>query len=255
MLSVYLVPKRHHLYQPSAPHLITWLKSVHQSGLLIVPERLVDVSCNEEELVSRLEHQLNQDFTLELFPGIAISYLYHQHAHEALVPAELSLESIKVNIASFPTLLPLDEVESEAACPECGDPIPNPEVEKAISKLDLFPLPSIKVFCLSCQDERDLRSLNFTPPMSFSQFWLQLQQSASTRLNSQVIKAWESSLGCLFDQLNDQRDELRTDAELPALFAGEDQGSAMGRDHFRAERWNRRRQGKRSSKRRSSKHR
>lgn len=245
MLNVYLSPKKTSLFQPSGAQLLTWLASLKQSGLFEVDPCWLDPTCDEVLLGQKLIDQLEENRSIELFPGIAISHLYNQYAHEALVPAELTLETLRFSFAAYPTLLPIEDCESLGHCPECGDQILIESLEQAIAKLDLFPLDTVTVQCLSCHDDKKLKLINFEPPKTFSRFWICLEQSASTRLSPHVIKGWESALGCSLLQLNAQREELEITeegTEMGDLYSFDDPfSSALSRDRYRSERWDRRR--------------
>ena len=250
MLNVYLTPKRSSLYQPSEVQLFKWLISLKQSGLFDLPRTLLNPLTEEFCLEYPLMERLQSGQTIELSPGIAISHLFNQHAHDALVPAELTLEALSICFAQHPTLLPIEESEGEARCPHCGDEVREEELQRAIARLDLFSLESVTIYCPSCDDECQLKKIEFEPSRTFSRFWICLEQSASSRLSAHVLKAWESALGSPLAQLNAQRDEFSHLDEVNDL--NYTQGfsdpifSSTSREHYRNERWERRRRGSKS---------
>ena len=248
MLNIYLVPKKQSNYIPNERHLRRWFTELHSSALAQCLSGPLEQSLAEFDRVSSL--------TLEFSSDLNTHHLYNQDAHEALMPAELSFESMSLNISTHATLLPLDEIEFEAFCSHCGDSIIEQDFDLAVAKLDIFPLSKIQVSCISCQEDWPLKSLSFEPEMSFAKFWISIQQSASTRLNALVIKAWEKSLGCELLQLDVNFDDSQTLAaddlnQDLSFWDDPTAGTSQGRKDYRQSRWSKKQQGKTRSKKKN----
>ena len=231
MLNIYLVPKRQSGYIPTEKQIKRWLIELKSAELAQDLNHQIDLKLEQ--------FHVTKELCLEFASGLNVYHLYNQDAHDDLMPAELSFEALSLNITSHATLLPLDEMEFEAICPQCEDQILELDLDIAIAKLDLFPLSKIQVSCLSCQDEWPLKSVVFEPEMSFAKFWIRLQQSASTRLNHTVIKAWENSLGCELLQLNAQFDDCEPFESNwhPEFSVEATPCSSQGRKAYRQARW------------------
>ena len=234
MLNVYLAPKKHSDDRPTLEAINLWLRELYRGGLTYEPTGQTQVTTS---------HSHQEPFTLELTPGLNASHLFNQDAHDALLPAELTFNSLLISTSKHPTLLPLDEIEYETMCPQCGDCLSIDDVQLAVTKLDLFPISSIRVFCISCQDEYPLKTLVFEPLVSFSRFWICINQSGSTRLNSKVLKGWAQTLNCELEQLNVQLEDLEhfnlgiLESSPLEKFSVIDQ--AYERNQYRTERWSR----------------
>lgn len=249
MLNLYLVPKKQSNYIPDEIHVRRWLAELENSAL---------AQCLTEPLDHTMsEFKQSSTLALEFSSNLNTHHLYNQDAHEALMPAELSFESMSLNISLHATLLPLDELEFEAYCPHCEDPIIEQDFDLAIAKLDIFPLSKISVSCISCQEEWPLKSLHFEPNMSFAKFWITIKQSASTRLNTLVIKGWEKSLGCellLLDaQFDDHHGFTREDRDQTHSFLPHSSSfqEMEGRKDYRHSRWTKKQQGRTRNKHKS----
>ena len=242
MLNIYLVPKKQVSYVPSESQIRRWHTELQGSSLAqCLNEGLEDMYKSFEQ---------SSTLTLEFASDLNTHHLYDEDAHEALLPVELSFESMSLNVALHASLLPLDELEFEASCSYCADPISEQDLDLAIAKLDIFPLSKVQVSCISCQNEWPLKSLQFEPEMNFAKSWICIQQSASTRLNPVVIKAWEKSLGCellqLDAQFEDNEHERWIHDQSPSSYAFQNSSAigAQGRKDYRQSRWQKKQKGK-----------
>ena len=244
MLNVYLIPKLPSLYQPSPQFFDRWLREICRSNLVSLPTHLnLGIVSSEEQLLEGYKDQ-------ELTPSIGIGQLFNQDAHDQLLPAELSFESMMICFSKFPNLIPLEEQEYLAICPSCEDQCEAELLQQAITKLDLIPLEQIKVFCYSCQSEYPLKKLVFEPLVGFARFWICFQQCGSTRLNHKLIKAWEHSLGCEFEQINVQRDELEGFSDADWSFSSTElELMTSNRNRYRQAKWSRKKQHKQKKNR------
>ena len=249
MLNIYLVPKKQFSYVPNESQIKRWYTELKSSALA------QSLNGDLEDLYTR--YRQNSTLTLEFVSDLNTHHIYDEDAHEALLPVELSFEALSLNITLHASLLPLDELEFEASCSYCADPISEQDLDLAIAKLDLFPLSKVQVSCISCQNEWPLKSLQFEPEMSFAKFWICIQQSASTRLNPIVIKAWEKSLGCELLQLDAQFEDheherwVHDQLDPPFSFQDSPAMSAQERKNYRQSRWQKKQRGRARTKKKT----
>lgn len=262
MLTLYLCPKRNVHYLPTEDRVQSWITSI-QIG------RLVASSIEEE-----------QD-TLSFAPGLGVIQLFNNEAREALLPAELTFESIQLTRVEGLSLLPPDQPDRTQSCPQCGDDIALEALERALRRRALHAQGQgrgqgqgerVDVFCQSCQDDIPLRRLIFEPESVFARFWITIIEAGSSRLNPALLRDWELKLGCGLTLLVDHRDSdldeidaTRRRSELWSDFEGEhgDLGlaeelglsSASGRDEYRRGRYLRRAQSPRRSRSKQRTHR
>ena len=194
MLNVYICPKRQPRYQPSTDRLSLWLRDAVVGGLLIAPERDLDGS--------RSPWPSSSSFS----PGLGVIQLFNQDAREALLPAELTFESLEVCLPTSSALLPPDLIERTQGCPQCGDEVSDEALTIALKKLEFVSLDRSAVFCWSCQDDIPTRSIEFDPPSSFAAFWIRLDEVGSSRLNPVLLRDWEHKLGCALEVISEQRE-------------------------------------------------
>jgi len=188
MLTLYLCPKRRPQYQPSVEQVHEWLTSAIQGQLLMVSESQLDVPPTS--------------FT----PGLGVAQLFNNDARDALLPAELTFETLELCRASTPALLPPEMTEREQYCPQCGDEVTTEALNVALNKLEFISLERSTIFCLSCQDELTIKTLEFEPLSAFATFWIRLDEVGSSRLNPALWRDWETRLGCSLELLLDQRE-------------------------------------------------
>ena len=194
MLNVYVCPKRQPRYQPSADQLNLWLREAVIGGLLTAPEHGADASPSPWPSSSVFS------------PGLGVIQLFNQDAREALLPAELTFESLEVCLPTYATLLPPELDERTQCCPQCGDDVSDDTLNMALNKLEFISLERSAVFCWSCQDEIPMRSIEFDPPSSFAAFWIRLDEVGSSRLNPVLLRDWGHKLGCALEVLAEQRE-------------------------------------------------
>ena len=246
MLSIYLCPKSQAKYLPSDTQLNQWMRSLHTAQLIS--------SGQPEALPSEPHPKVTQEFS----PGLGVMSLFNRQAHEALLPVELTFETLSFHCAPHPCFLPDLELITSAQCPQCED-LFTPDLLQQISlQLELSPLEQCSMFCVSCQADIQLKTVIFEPQAAFARFWIHLEQVGSSRLNPSLIREWELSLGCSLLMLIAQRDEnLEEISGIDGQLALDSQTSAdwltdllsseqhQGRNHYRSNRYHRRKQTKR----------
>ena len=253
MLTLYVCPKRQPRYLPSRDQLRSWFASAVVGGLIHAPE---------------LEIDLTQPLTstpMTFAPGLGVIQLFNQDARDALLPAELTFESLELCLTTSPTLLPPEMIERSQFCPQCGDEISDDALSLALAKLEFVSFERSAVFCQSCQDELSIKSLEFDPNSVFANFWIRLDEVGSSRLNPVLLKDWEHKLGCTLTLLIDQKESdlqeiasARQESEVWRNFeqdhphfggVTDDLFGADSRQSHRESRYQRRRQNKKRKRR------
>lgn len=253
MLTLYLCPQSGVHYQPSNAQLEAWLISVTQGGLVGVN----DLTLHPIEVEPDQEGQ-SLEWTLS--PGLGVGQLFNQDARDALLPAELTFESLGVSRVRAPQLLPPELSDRVQHCPQCGDELEEPLLKRALQQQAFTPFDQLTAFCRSCQDEIPLKRLEFEPDSRFAKFWITLTEVGSSRLNPALLRDWETRLGCrlivLIDQYERDLDEISMNRRASDLWSnfedehGEESlaeqlgvAEASGRGEYRRQRYLRRAQG------------
>ena len=194
MLTLYVCPKRRPRYQPTVDQLTIWFNSTLGGALLTAPETKVNFT----------KHHTSTP--LSFTPGMGVIQLFNQDAKDALLPVELTFESLELCFTSSPTLLPPEMKERTQCCPQCGDEVSEDALRLALTKLEFVPFERSTIFCQSCQDDISIKRLEFEPPSSFATFWIRLDEVGSSRLNPVLLRDWGQKLGCPLDLLIDQKE-------------------------------------------------
>ena len=213
MLTLYLPfkgqPRRH----PLAAEVTRWIEGLLSSSL-IAPlsdqseARLEELKqLNAQAPTAPLPHAWRgPEGALMLSPGLGVQRLFDEDAREQLLPAELTFEQLRLELAPTPTLLPLGEPELEVTCRRCGDEVAPERFERALRSLQLIPLEEMRVSCLSCDAPLSHKQLTFDPEVAFASAWLTLEECGSSRLNPAVVRAWSEALGAPLTLIIEQRD-------------------------------------------------
>ncbi len=124
--------------------------------------------------------------------------IFHSDAENHYVPAELTFESLTVQMVKKVTFLPesqdLHEFHS-VTCPTCDDDMDVVEFKDALDRIIFFPLDAVVYDCPSCQSETAFRDLSFGQNTAFARFWLHLEGVAFGRLQIQFLDALAKRLG------------------------------------------------------------
>ena len=179
-------------------------------------------------LLERLDHGggFGPELALQMSPGLGVQSLFDQDAREQLLPAELSFEQLRLELAPHPTFLPLGELDMEVSCRGCGDELPAELFERALDALSILPVEEVSLSCRSCDAPKRFKELSFDREVAFASAWLIIEECGSSRLNPVALKAWGESLGMQLISLVDQREaSLPWEPELELLGDGLSSGA------------------------------
>lgn len=224
MLTLYLPARGQPRWRPSIEAIERWLESLTQSQLIVPLNR--EGEDQLQRLLALIEKggPFGPENALKMSPGLGIMSLFDQDARDQLLPAELSFEQLKLELAPTPTFIPLGSLEIEITCLHCGDEIHPQIFEHALNALSFVPLEEVTVFCRSCDATRHFKELSYDREVAFACTWLTLEECGSSRLNPVLLKAWGDTLGAPLTMLVDQHD--------PELdWQGGDERTLAGIDH------------------------
>lgn len=229
MLTLYLPAKGQPRRRPSVAEVSRWLEALRGSQL-IAPLSM-DSERRLRVLLKSLEEggPFGPELALSLSPGLGVSRLFDSDAQEQLLPAELSFEQLRLELAPSPTFLPLDDPSLEVSCLRCGDVVSAERFERALDALTLLPFEEVSVHCQSCDASRGFKELSYDREVAFASAWLTLEECGSARLNPVILKAWGDALGSPLNLIIDQRAPvLDWQGGAERTFAGLDQEEIAG---------------------------
>lgn len=129
-------------------------------------------------------------------PGDEVRWLFNDDAHEALLPAELTFESLVVGRSGRPRFLP-ESVESfeEATCTVCEDPLRAADLADELARLTVFPVDRFEFTCPSCRTPLTIKQIDFGQPTVVTQFWLFIEGVGTSRLSTRLLDRLERESG------------------------------------------------------------
>jgi hypothetical protein len=202
MLTLYLVPHQQPLFQPNASQIEQWSLAVQHAKIA----RRLNLTKNDALSASdSIEHLDN------FVPDYGMIHLFDQDAQETLLPAELTFESLSIHYAPEVTFLPLSEIELRIECRQCGDDFELAHFYQNLKRLHFESFRQLKMWCQSCQMNIDRKGWYFEQDVAFAKFWIQIKESASTRLNPILLKAWGDLLGHSLAVVAEQKEESLSD--------------------------------------------
>ncbi len=174
MLNVYLAPRKRSGAAPEEAAVASALAFLEREGLLAA--RTVDG-----------EHP----------PGTNVAMWFHHDAHEGLLPAELTFDSLRVDGAPTPRFLPERQKACgfDASCTVCGDTLDEKSLDEALVRLGYFSVDRFNCLCPSCRSELTLRQIDFGQSTAVARWWLYIEGAATSRLNGHLIDQLERLLG------------------------------------------------------------
>lgn len=198
MLTLYLVPHRQPLFQPNASQVEQWSLAVQHAKIA----QQVNLTKNHATRASESIERLNN-----FVPDYGMIHLFDQDAQETLLPAELTFESLSIHYAPEVTFLPLSEIELRVECRQCGDDFELADFYQNLKRLHFESFKHLKMWCQSCQMDIDRKGWYFEQDVAFAKFWIKIEESASTRLNPILLKAWGDLLGSSLAVVAEQKEE------------------------------------------------
>jgi uncharacterized protein YlaI len=129
-------------------------------------------------------------------PGPEVQWIYSDDAHETLLPAELTFESLSVGRSARPRFLP-EAVEAfeEAKCLVCDDPLNVDELADELTRLAVFPVDRFEHLCPSCRTPLTIKQVDFGQPTAVSCFWLFIEGAGTSRLSVRLLERLSKTCG------------------------------------------------------------
>ncbi|MBM4292133.1 MAG: hypothetical protein FJ138_12375, partial [Deltaproteobacteria bacterium] len=199
MLTLYLPLRGQPRQRPTAAQVEAWLSAVTRSGVA----RLTSHGTPQE---AARDLRDGPEGAVTLAPANGVAQLFDDDAREALLPAELTFEQLRLERAPHPTFLPLGDVELTASCRACGDAVPPARFARYLRALQLIPLAEARLRCPSCDGEVGHKGLAFDREVAFASAWLTLEECGSARLNPALVRAWGALLGGPLALIPEQRE-------------------------------------------------
>lgn len=130
-------------------------------------------------------------------PGSNVAALFHADAHDALLPAELTFDSLGVGGAPTPRFLPERQKAGEfrPSCTVCGDGLDTRPLDEALVRLGYFAVERFTVLCPSCRTELTVKQVDFGQTTAVARWWLYIEGAATSRLNASLLDQLERLLG------------------------------------------------------------
>ena len=136
-------------------------------------------------------------------PGRGVAHIFHADAHEVLLPAELTFDSLTIHVAAPPVrakFLPQNHGEgfTDTRCGPCGEAIEQEVVELELARLRYYPPERFQLGCPSCGAGLRLRDVDFPFPVSLARFWIFIEGAATGRLTSSFVDRLSRQVGLQF---------------------------------------------------------
>ena len=132
-------------------------------------------------------------------PGPTAAQMFNQEAHDDLLPAELTFDSLEICESSRPQLLPQHHGEGfrDTLCGICGDEIGVEILEPELARLKYFPVSRFDLRCPSCGSELSFKQLDFELPVALAKFWIFIEGAGTSRLDHRLVDRLSKILGML----------------------------------------------------------
>ena len=133
----------------------------------------------------------------DLPPGTNVASLFHADAHDALLPAELTVEAFLVCEEPTPRFLPERQLARAfgASCTVCDDQLDERALDDALARLGYFSVDRFSVLCPSCRTHLTIKEVDFGQNTAVARWWIYIEAAATSRLNSAVLERLERLLG------------------------------------------------------------
>ncbi len=131
-------------------------------------------------------------------PGADVAVLYHGEAAEALLPAELTFDCLRIESSGKARFLPQSQRAADfdrPRCTVCEDDLDAAGLDESMRELAYFPVERFGFTCPSCRTELTLREIDFGQTVAIARFWLFVEGAATSRLNASLLHEMERHLG------------------------------------------------------------
>ncbi|MGK0359914.1 MAG: hypothetical protein ACI9U2_002220 [Bradymonadia bacterium] len=134
----------------------------------------------------------------ECVPGPSVAHLYNRDAHEDLLPAELTFDSLKFVQRPRSFFLPMQQTVDgypEPTCTICDDGVDLDALEDSLGEIAFRKVERFKYDCPSCRTTLTINQIDFGQTVAVAAQWIFIEGAGTSRLNPRVMDSLTRVIG------------------------------------------------------------
>lgn len=134
----------------------------------------------------------------ECVPGRNVAHLYNRDAHDDLLPAELTFDSLKIVHRPRSFFLPMGQTVDafpDPICTVCNDSVDLDALEDSLGEIAFRPVGRFSYDCPSCRTTLKIEQIDFGQNVAVAAQWIFIEGAGTSRLNPRVLDSLTRAMG------------------------------------------------------------
>ena len=134
----------------------------------------------------------------ECVPGPNVARLYNRDAHEDLLPAELTFDSLRIVNRPRSFFVPMHQTVDgypDPVCTVCDDSVDLDALEDSLGEIAFLPVERFRYDCPSCCTTLKIEQIDFGQNTAVVAQWIFIEGAGTSRLNTRILDALTKAMG------------------------------------------------------------